>query len=155
MLVNVKCCELAYINAVLPGNTICKIRCSSTYTFQQNAVRSHNSRIITFLCRNEIGHDWLMSEAWECIPKIHHLNSVSCWTITYLPSVNLIFWSCKCQLVNVRSLSFSSVLDSPSRLDEEHRLIARYAARLAAEAGNVVSNWICFLASELLSSFLW
>lgn len=33
-----------------------------------------------------------------------------------------------------------SVLDSPSRLDEEHRLIARYAARLAAEAGNMVSN---------------
>ena len=32
-----------------------------------------------------------------------------------------------------------SVLDSPSRLDEEHRLIARYAARLAAEAGNMVS----------------
>ncbi|XP_054976995.1 dystrobrevin beta isoform X1 [Sorex araneus] len=30
-----------------------------------------------------------------------------------------------------------SVLDSPGRLDEEHRLIARYAARLAAEAGNV------------------
>lgn len=30
----------------------------------------------------------------------------------------------------------SSVLESPSRLDEEHRLIARYAARLAAEAGN-------------------
>ncbi|XP_053106482.1 dystrobrevin beta isoform X3 [Hemicordylus capensis] len=29
-----------------------------------------------------------------------------------------------------------SVLDSPSRLDEEHRLIARYAARLAAEVGN-------------------
>uniref|UniRef100_A0A4W5Q8U8 Dystrobrevin n=1 Tax=Hucho hucho TaxID=62062 RepID=A0A4W5Q8U8_9TELE len=34
------------------------------------------------------------------------------------------------------SLSLSSVLESPSRLDEEHRLIARYAARLAAEAGN-------------------
>uniref|UniRef100_A0A8D2JF86 Dystrobrevin n=1 Tax=Varanus komodoensis TaxID=61221 RepID=A0A8D2JF86_VARKO len=33
-----------------------------------------------------------------------------------------------------------SVLDSPSRLDEEHRLIARYAARLAAEAGNAVSG---------------
>uniref|UniRef100_A0A8D0FQE2 Dystrobrevin beta n=1 Tax=Strix occidentalis caurina TaxID=311401 RepID=A0A8D0FQE2_STROC len=32
--------------------------------------------------------------------------------------------------------SFSLVLDSPGRLDEEHRLIARYAARLAAEAGN-------------------
>ncbi|XP_048840816.1 dystrobrevin, beta a isoform X9 [Brienomyrus brachyistius] len=30
-----------------------------------------------------------------------------------------------------------STLDSPSRLDEEHRLIARYAARLAAEAGNL------------------
>ncbi|XP_038665208.1 dystrobrevin alpha isoform X12 [Scyliorhinus canicula] len=29
-----------------------------------------------------------------------------------------------------------SVLDSPSRLDEEHRLIARYAARLAAEAAS-------------------
>ncbi|XP_023807820.1 dystrobrevin beta isoform X2 [Oryzias latipes] len=28
------------------------------------------------------------------------------------------------------------ILESPSRLDEEHRLIARYAARLAAEAGN-------------------
>uniref|UniRef100_A0A670YZJ7 Dystrobrevin beta n=1 Tax=Pseudonaja textilis TaxID=8673 RepID=A0A670YZJ7_PSETE len=50
---------------------------------------------------------------------------------------DFIFWSCKYQLVNVRSLLFSSVLDSPSRLDEEHRLIARYAARLAAEAGNV------------------
>lgn len=38
----------------------------------------------------------------------------------------------------------SSVLESPSRLDEEHRLIARYAARLAAEAGNStvsVSPW--------------
>ena len=34
------------------------------------------------------------------------------------------------------SVSDSSVLESPSRLDEEHRLIARYAARLAAEAGN-------------------
>uniref|UniRef100_A0A8C2BIE3 Dystrobrevin n=1 Tax=Cyprinus carpio TaxID=7962 RepID=A0A8C2BIE3_CYPCA len=30
----------------------------------------------------------------------------------------------------------SSTLESPSRLDEEHRLIARYAARLAAEASN-------------------
>ncbi|XP_075606336.1 dystrobrevin beta isoform X11 [Balearica regulorum gibbericeps] len=34
------------------------------------------------------------------------------------------------------SRSSQSVLDSPGRLDEEHRLIARYAARLAAEAGN-------------------
>ena len=33
-----------------------------------------------------------------------------------------------------------SVLDSPGRLDEEHRLIARYAARLAAEASNTVSR---------------
>uniref|UniRef100_A0A669BKM5 Dystrobrevin n=1 Tax=Oreochromis niloticus TaxID=8128 RepID=A0A669BKM5_ORENI len=32
--------------------------------------------------------------------------------------------------------SIAFVLESPSRLDEEHRLIARYAARLAAEAGN-------------------
>ncbi|CAL8273325.1 unnamed protein product [Merluccius merluccius] len=37
---------------------------------------------------------------------------------------------------NTDSLSLCSVLESPSRLDEEHRLIARYAARLAAEAGN-------------------
>lgn len=34
------------------------------------------------------------------------------------------------------SMTLGSVLESPSRLDEEHRLIARYAARLAAEAGN-------------------
>uniref|UniRef100_A0A8C8ADR6 Dystrobrevin n=1 Tax=Otus sunia TaxID=257818 RepID=A0A8C8ADR6_9STRI len=33
-------------------------------------------------------------------------------------------------------LSSFIVLDSPGRLDEEHRLITRYAARLAAEAGN-------------------
>lgn len=33
-------------------------------------------------------------------------------------------------------LTLGSVLESPSRLDEEHRLIARYAARLAAEASN-------------------
>lgn len=40
------------------------------------------------------------------------------------------------------SLTLGSVLESPSRLDEEHRLIARYAARLAAEAGNsTVSDW--------------
>ncbi|XP_022528628.1 dystrobrevin, beta b isoform X8 [Astyanax mexicanus] len=32
--------------------------------------------------------------------------------------------------------STKSTLESPSRLDEEHRLIARYAARLAAEASN-------------------
>ncbi|XP_073418140.1 dystrobrevin beta isoform X10 [Dendrobates tinctorius] len=35
-----------------------------------------------------------------------------------------------------RLRSGTRVLDSPGRLDEEHRLIARYAARLAAEAGN-------------------
>uniref|UniRef100_A0A803VGC6 Uncharacterized protein n=1 Tax=Ficedula albicollis TaxID=59894 RepID=A0A803VGC6_FICAL len=34
------------------------------------------------------------------------------------------------------SLVPCSALDSPGRLDEEHRLIARYAARLAAEAGS-------------------
>lgn len=39
----------------------------------------------------------------------------------------------------VKFVSAYSVLDSPGRLDEEHRLIARYAARLAAEAGNTVS----------------
>ncbi|XP_060679501.1 dystrobrevin alpha isoform X7 [Hemiscyllium ocellatum] len=33
-------------------------------------------------------------------------------------------------------LKGKGVLDSPSRLDEEHRLIARYAARLAAEAAS-------------------
>ncbi|KAJ8348504.1 hypothetical protein SKAU_G00270930 [Synaphobranchus kaupii] len=33
-----------------------------------------------------------------------------------------------------------SALDSPSRLDEEHRLIARYAARLAAEASNTAQR---------------
>ncbi|XP_039244077.1 dystrobrevin beta-like, partial [Pipra filicauda] len=33
-------------------------------------------------------------------------------------------------------LVLGSVLDSPGRLDEEHRLIARYAARLAAEAAS-------------------
>ena len=31
-----------------------------------------------------------------------------------------------------------SMLESSSRLDEEHRLIARYAARLAADAASVV-----------------
>ncbi|XP_023780115.1 dystrobrevin beta-like [Cyanistes caeruleus] len=42
-----------------------------------------------------------------------------------------------------RLRSGARVLDSPGRLDEEHRLIARYAARLAAEAGNAVwpENW--------------
>ncbi|XP_029821835.1 dystrobrevin beta-like [Manacus vitellinus] len=33
-----------------------------------------------------------------------------------------------------------SVLESPGRLDEEHRLIARYAARLAAEAASALSG---------------
>uniref|UniRef100_A0A4W3H9Y1 Dystrobrevin n=1 Tax=Callorhinchus milii TaxID=7868 RepID=A0A4W3H9Y1_CALMI len=50
-------------------------------------------------------------------------------------------------LYNNFSLFVFSVLDSPSRLDEEHRLIARYAARLAAEAGNTRS------ASELAFNF--
>lgn len=36
-------------------------------------------------------------------------------------------------------LALSSVLDSASRLDEEHKLIARYAARLAAETSSSVS----------------
>ncbi|XP_007886171.1 dystrobrevin alpha isoform X4 [Callorhinchus milii] len=38
--------------------------------------------------------------------------------------------------VNLLQHNYSCVLDSPSRLDEEHRLIARYAARLAAEAAS-------------------
>uniref|UniRef100_A0A4W3H589 Dystrobrevin n=1 Tax=Callorhinchus milii TaxID=7868 RepID=A0A4W3H589_CALMI len=38
--------------------------------------------------------------------------------------------------LNRRLCFLHSVLDSPSRLDEEHRLIARYAARLAAEAAS-------------------
>lgn len=42
---------------------------------------------------------------------------------------------------------WSSVLESPSRLDEEHRLIARYAARLAAEAGNSTVSVSCWGAS--------
>lgn len=39
-------------------------------------------------------------------------------------------------------LPLSSVLDSASRLDEEHKLIARYAARLAAETSSSVSVFI-------------
>lgn len=53
--------------------------------------------------------------------------------------------------INVSSLpplhTPSSVLDSASRLDEEHKLIARYAARLAAETSSSVSVLIkgrCF-----------
>uniref|UniRef100_A0A4W3H515 Dystrobrevin n=1 Tax=Callorhinchus milii TaxID=7868 RepID=A0A4W3H515_CALMI len=42
--------------------------------------------------------------------------------------------------LNRRLCFLHSVLDSPSRLDEEHRLIARYAARLAAEAASTVSS---------------
>ncbi|XP_072323930.1 dystrobrevin alpha isoform X13 [Scyliorhinus torazame] len=38
--------------------------------------------------------------------------------------------------INLLLKNSSRVLDSPSRLDEEHRLIARYAARLAAEAAS-------------------
>uniref|UniRef100_A0A3B3HI42 Dystrobrevin, beta b n=1 Tax=Oryzias latipes TaxID=8090 RepID=A0A3B3HI42_ORYLA len=41
---------------------------------------------------------------------------------------------------NNLSLISYRILESPSRLDEEHRLIARYAARLAAEAGNSAVN---------------
>lgn len=33
-------------------------------------------------------------------------------------------------------LRVCSTLDSPSRMDEEHKLIARYAARLSTDAGN-------------------
>ncbi|KAK3563060.1 hypothetical protein QTP86_015864, partial [Hemibagrus guttatus] len=44
-------------------------------------------------------------------------------------------WFTKCILGILFSLD-STTLESPSRLDEEHRLIARYAARLAAEASN-------------------
>ncbi|XP_055490099.1 dystrobrevin alpha isoform X2 [Leucoraja erinacea] len=38
--------------------------------------------------------------------------------------------------INLLLNNFPRVLDSPNRLDEEHRLIARYAARLAAEAAS-------------------
>uniref|UniRef100_A0A8C9TJJ6 Dystrobrevin beta-like n=1 Tax=Scleropages formosus TaxID=113540 RepID=A0A8C9TJJ6_SCLFO len=38
--------------------------------------------------------------------------------------------------ITVHLSVFRSVLDSPSRLDEEHQLIAQYAARLAAESAN-------------------
>uniref|UniRef100_A0A8B9LIG5 Dystrobrevin n=1 Tax=Astyanax mexicanus TaxID=7994 RepID=A0A8B9LIG5_ASTMX len=42
----------------------------------------------------------------------------------------------------------SSTLESPSRLDEEHRLIARYAARLAAEASNSTVSIFNFDANK-------
>lgn len=53
---------------------------------------------------------------------------------------------CVClYVIRVSVLTLHSVLESPSRLDEEHRLIARYAARLAAEAGNsTVSDGVAF-----------
>nr|AAT11932.1 postsynaptic membrane protein [Tetronarce californica] len=38
--------------------------------------------------------------------------------------------------INLLLNNSSRVLDSPNRMDEEHRLIARYAARLAAEAAS-------------------
>ncbi|XP_056679847.1 dystrobrevin alpha isoform X6 [Monodelphis domestica] len=40
----------------------------------------------------------------------------------------------------VNQLHNSRMLDSPNRLDEEHRLIARYAARLAAETSSTPSQ---------------
>lgn len=61
-------------------------------------------------------------------------NDFDCTHLTYMRAL--------CSGVSVAvcdgflSLTLGSVLESPSRLDEEHRLIARYAARLAAEAGN-------------------
>lgn len=45
------------------------------------------------------------------------------------------------------------MLESSNRLDEEHRLIARYAARLAAESSSSVSSLIKrihLLASKIL-----
>lgn len=58
----------------------------------------------------------------------HLLSSVSCFTtLFFLLYVFLLILSLCVD---------SSTLESPSRLDEEHRLIARYAARLAAEASN-------------------
>uniref|UniRef100_A0AAY4C8A8 Dystrobrevin n=1 Tax=Denticeps clupeoides TaxID=299321 RepID=A0AAY4C8A8_9TELE len=47
------------------------------------------------------------------------------------------FLACNLTYFNLNTLlTVTNALDSPSRLDEEHRLIARYAARLAAETGN-------------------
>uniref|UniRef100_A0A8C0VIC4 Uncharacterized protein n=1 Tax=Cyanistes caeruleus TaxID=156563 RepID=A0A8C0VIC4_CYACU len=74
--------------------------------------------------------------------------------------MNLSSFLVSCQLflkANPKGLLFPKlVLDSPGRLDEEHRLIARYAARLAAEAGNAVSDpslpapgFYCFLIPAL------
>lgn len=63
-------------------------------------------------------------------------NHSDCSNFTYTRAFHIRASVAVCVCNISLSLTLGSVLESPSRLDEEHRLIARYAARLAAEAGN-------------------
>uniref|UniRef100_A0A7N8YA41 Dystrobrevin, beta b n=1 Tax=Mastacembelus armatus TaxID=205130 RepID=A0A7N8YA41_9TELE len=53
-----------------------------------------------------------------------------------------------------QELTHTVVLESPSRLDEEHRLIARYAARLAAEAVDLHFTFNALTISDLFREIL-
>uniref|UniRef100_A0A9J8A3B8 Dystrobrevin n=1 Tax=Cyprinus carpio carpio TaxID=630221 RepID=A0A9J8A3B8_CYPCA len=60
-----------------------------------------------------------------------------CHHPSHAPSLSLSLFFLLYVFLLILSLCLDcSTLESPSRLDEEHRLIARYAARLAAEASN-------------------
>lgn len=83
-------------------------------------------------------------------------NHVDCTNLTYIRALHIGVSVAVCVCDVFLYLTLGSVLESPSRLDEEHRLIARYAARLAAEAGNSTVSISPFLHKCLFfQQFYW
>uniref|UniRef100_A0A8C2D4K0 Dystrobrevin n=1 Tax=Cyprinus carpio TaxID=7962 RepID=A0A8C2D4K0_CYPCA len=77
-----------------------------------------------------------------------------CHHPSHAPSLSLSLFFLLYVFLLILSLCLDcSTLESPSRLDEEHRLIARYAARLAAEASNSTVRLMKFMLVSVIGAY--
>uniref|UniRef100_A0A8C1XRS3 Dystrobrevin n=1 Tax=Cyprinus carpio TaxID=7962 RepID=A0A8C1XRS3_CYPCA len=77
-----------------------------------------------------------------------------CHHPSHTPSLSLSLFFLLYVFLLILSLCLDcSTLESPSRLDEEHRLIARYAARLAAEASNSTVRLMKFMLVSVIGAY--
>uniref|UniRef100_A0A8C3GGA7 Dystrobrevin n=1 Tax=Cairina moschata TaxID=8855 RepID=A0A8C3GGA7_CAIMO len=133
--------RLAHVENVFHPVECSYCRCESMMGFRYRCQQCHNYQ----LCQNcfwrghangphSNQHQMKEHSSWKSpAKKLSHAISKSLGCVPSREPPRPVFPE---QPEKPLDLAHIVALDSPGRLDEEHRLIARYAARLAAEAGN-------------------
>nr|XP_005284190.1 dystrobrevin beta isoform X8 [Chrysemys picta bellii] len=133
--------RLAHVENVFHPVECSYCRCESMMGFRYRCQQCHNYQLCqTCFWRGHANgphsnqHQMKEHSSWKSpAKKLSHAISKSLGCVPTREPPHPVFPE---QPEKPLDLAHIVVLDSPSRLDEEHRLIARYAARLAAEAGN-------------------